>query len=132
MLGALGLATQVITPFAIDTCVTVYEDQSGGGDSFATCNTSPSLVKIPNLGTHTEGLVNGCNRGVNQSSSWSDCISSVRIGSLPSNQSVRFYQDTNYSGQLLCYDVDGSHLVQLNVPATNDKTSSFRILGGNC
>lgn len=132
VLAGLGLATQIIGPAAVDVCVAMFEDQSGGGDTFATCNTSPSQVKNSNLTTVTTGLHNGCNRGLNQSSSWSDCISSASIANLPANQSVRFYQDTGYSGQILCYSTPGSHLIQLNVPATNDKTSSFRILGGVC
>jgi hypothetical protein len=74
--------------------------------------------------------VNGCNRGINQSSSYNDCISSATVGLLPASTKVIFYRDINYGFTQTCYDVDGTHAISL--VATGDTISSFRILGGNC
>lgn len=129
--AALFVVPQIV-PLAGETCVTSYEDASGGGDSFAFCDTTAGDVRIPNLGAYTTGLHNGCNRGINQSSTWSDCISSMRVGNLPASTKLVVYWNTNYDTPLLCRDANGSYLIQLNVPAVNDRASSYRILAGNC
>lgn len=129
--AALFLVPQVI-PLSTETCITAYEDASGGGDHISFCDTTAGDVKVANLGNYTTGLVNGCNRAINQSSSWADCISSIRVGNLPGSTKLVVYQNTNYAVQTLCRDTNGSYLVQLTTSATNDNASSFRILGGNC
>ena len=132
---AIGLLVGTNLPLgtqALEVCVTSWEDQSGGGDSWTFCEL-PVNLKIPNLGTHTENLHNGCNRGINQSSSWTDCISSAKVYVLPGNYRIRFFQNTSYGIPVFCWDLNGtSGIIQLNWPAVNDLISSYRIEGGNC
>ena len=138
----LGLATASVAVIAaalgvnairaVETCVGVYEDAGGAGDTLLTCAVGATNVHQGNLSTVTTGLHNGCNRGINQSSSWSDCISSIRYTSLPANYAVKFYRDSGYVGLLWCRDADGNSGT-LNVPGNaNDLITSFRIVGGNC
>jgi hypothetical protein len=135
--GIFAIATAVgivavgpLSTEAIDMCVTNWENGSQSGDSMTVCAT-PANLHVSNLGTHTENLVNGCQRSVNVSSTWSDCISSARVSALPPNYRVRWYQDTNYGAVLACRSTDGTTNVDLTGPA-NDLISSFRVEGGNC
>lgn len=128
---AAGIGAVLIQPRAIDTCIQVYEDAGGAGDTMTVCDT-PANLKVPNLGTVTTGLHNGCNRGINQSSSWSDCISSARVTHLTANNKAVFFQDTSYSGQVWCIDADGDTGPFNFTGGANDVISSFRVLGGNC
>lgn len=121
----------VITPQAVEIGITVYEDNNQSGDHMLTTGIAPNYPKRANLTLVTTGLVGGCNRGINQSSTWSDCISSAKVTSLPASTKVQWYRDINYGGSLLyCYDVDGSHNIDLT--STSDLISSFRVVGGNC
>lgn len=127
--GGLAYATG-IGPFAVEMCVTNFENGGQSGDQMTVCAT-PANLKVPNLGTHTEGLHSGCQRSVNTSPTWSDCISSARVSALPPNYRVRWYQDTSYGAVLACRSTDGTTNVDLTgVP--NDLISSFRVEGGNC
>lgn len=127
---AAAAAYVSVQPLAIDMCVTNYENGAQSGDRLTICNT-PSNLKVPNLGNYTTGLVNGCQRSVNVSSTWSDCISSARVSALPANYRVRWYQDVSYGTVLACRSTDGTSNVDLTgVP--NDLISSFRVEGGNC
>lgn len=129
-IAAIGAATVIVQPQAVDVCVQNWEDSNGTGDTMTVCNTAANL-KVPNLATHTEGLHAGCNRGITQSSTWSDCITSVRVTALPAAQRVRWYQDTNYGTWVFCIDANGS-TGPVNVGSANDVISSFRVEGGNC
>lgn len=130
--GALGLGSQVIGPLAVDTCVTNYEDANLAGDSLAVCDTNPNNVKIANLTQYTTGLHNGCNRIINQSSTWNDCISSARTANLGSTRRVRFYGDIQYGGSVL-YCVDTAGNATTNFGGGNaERISSFRNESGNC
>lgn len=120
---------------SIDTCVTNWEDGGGTGDRLVVCSTNPTNIKIANLGTHTENLTGGgCNGRYTTNSSWSDCISSMKIDNLPVNYMVVWYDGTNYSSVIACLDhSDGSAVYNMpGYPFGNDQTSSFRVLGGNC
>lgn len=129
-LAVVGVLAVSIQPLASDMCVQVYEDASQQGDTMSVCNT-PANLKVPNLNTYTTGLHGGCNRSVNQSSTWNDCISSGRIAALPAAQAVKFYQDTSYGALVACFDQNGSYAIDLS-GAPNDLISSFRVVGGNC
>jgi hypothetical protein len=127
----IGVLVEQATPRAVEVGVTVYEDANQTGDRMLTTGIAPNLPKRANLGLVTTGLHGGCNRGINQSSSWNDCISSASVGLLPANTKVQFWRDINYGGGLLaCYDVDGSHAIDLS--GTGDLISSFRVISGNC
>lgn len=130
--GAVLGVQQVVSPQAIDACIVVYEDLAGGGDSTAFCNT-PANLKDPDLSNNTAGLHGGCNRGVNQSSSWTDCISSVRINNLPAAYRAVLYQSVNYtSNRVFCTDINGTTGPWTLSGANNDVASSLRLEGGNC
>jgi hypothetical protein len=130
--AGLGLlATGTIGPLAAEMCVTSWEDANGAGDSLALCDI-PSGIHVPNLGSYTSGLTNGCNRGINQSSSWSDCISSFKVAALPANYKVVYYASINYANQIYCRSTDGTSGVINLTGSDNDVTSSIRVLGGNC
>src|SRR5580765_4401050 len=96
VVGGIALAIAVfigvdqVTPKAVEVCVYNYEDAGQAGDVLtpATCSINATSVAISNLSTQTGGLHNGCNRGLNQSSTWNDCISSALVGSLPANRKV--------------------------------------------
>jgi len=137
IVGAIGVAVggllvaDALAPKAVEVCVTVYEDANQTGDHMATCAVGATNVKRANLGLVTTGLNGGCNRGINQSSTWNDCISSATVGLLPASTKIQWWRDINYGGGLLaCYDTDGTH--PINLAGTNDLISSFRIVGGNC
>lgn len=134
VLAGVGIlaATGVIGPQSIDTCVSNWEDAGASGDTMTVCNVTPANLKVPNLETHTEGLHGGCNRGINQSSSWSDCISSAKVAHLTANNKVVWYGNTNYGNQVACWDTDGNSPTITFTGNANDVISSFRILGGNC
>ena len=119
-----------IGPLAVDMCVTNWENGGQSGDQMSVCDT-PANLKVPNLTTHTEGLHSGCQRSINTSSNWSDCISSARVSSMPAAQRVRWYQDINYGNALACVDANGTTNIDLTGSA-NDLISSFRVEGGNC
>jgi hypothetical protein len=128
---AVFIGVDQVTPKAVEIGVTVYEDAGQHGDHLLTTGIPPSYPARSNLATVSSGLVNGCNRGLNQSSTWNDCISSATVSSLPANTKLQFWRDAGYTGGLLaCYDVDGSHAIDLS--GTSDLISSFRIVGGNC
>jgi hypothetical protein len=133
-LGIGALATvgilATVQPLAVEIGVTVYEDANQAGDHLLTTGIAPNYPKRANLTLVTTGLSGGCNRGINQSSTWSDCISSARVSSLPASTKLIFYRDINYSFTQTCYDVDGTHNIDLT--STGDTISSFRIIGGNC
>lgn len=120
----------VVQPAAVEMCVTSYENGSQSGDSMTVCNT-PANLKVPNLTTYTQGLHNGCQRTINTSPNWSDCISSARVSAMPGSQKVVWYQDINYGNALACVDNNGTTNVDLT-GSPNDLISSFRVLGGNC
>lgn len=132
---ALGIATLFVvgevTPKAPDICVTYYEDAGQSGDHNAACAIGATNVHVANFGSLTAGLHNGCNRGLNQSSTWNDCISSGSVGLLPAGTKIQWWRDINYGGGLLaCYDVDGTHTFDLS--GTSDLISSMRIIAGSC
>lgn len=135
--ASLGLGIAALTglyiavqPAAVEMCVQVFEDGSQQGDTMSVCN-PPSTLKVANLAAYTTGLHGGCNRSVNQSSTWNDCISSGRIANMPGSQKVRFYQDINYGAVVACFDTNGSYNIDLS-GGPNDLISSFRVEGGNC
>jgi hypothetical protein len=128
-LATVGILLSV-QPQAVEIGVTVYEDAAQHGDHMLTTGIAPNYPKRANLTLVTTGLSGGCNRGINQSSTWSDCISSASVSSLPANTKLIFYRDINYGFTQTCYDVDGSHNIDLT--ATADTISSFRIISGNC
>ena len=128
-LATVGILISV-QPLSTEIGVTVYEDANQSGDHMLTTGIAPNYPHRANLTLVTTGLVGGCNRGVNQSSTWSDCISSANVSSLPANTKLIFYRDINYGFTQTCYDVDGSHNIDLT--GTSDTISSFRIIGGNC
>jgi hypothetical protein len=132
-IGALAVAGFLAAPqiLAPEVCITVYEDSNQGGDHMATCAVGAANVKRANLTLVTTGLNNGCNRGINQSSTWSDCISSATVAILPANTKIQWWRDINYTGGLLaCFDANGTY--QMNLSGTSDLISSFRIISGNC
>lgn len=129
-LAIVGVLAVTIQPLAGDMCVTNWENGSQSGDKMTVCAT-PANLKVPNLTTQTQGLVNGCQRSVNTSPNWSDCISSARVSSMPGAQKVVWYQDINYGNAVACIDINGTTNVDLT-GAANDIISSFRVLGGNC
>ena len=132
LIVAGAISALVIGPQAVDMCVRHYENDAGGGDTMVVCNL-PSSLKVPDLRTHTEGLVNGCARAINQSSSWSDCISSGKVSAMPANYSVHWYANINYGSEIACWQADGtSGILDMSQPGVNDTISSFRVLGGNC
>jgi len=132
-IGALAVVGILATvqPLAAEVCITVYEDSGQGGDHTAFCAVGATNVKDANLGDNTAGLHNGCNRGLNQSSTWNDCISSATVAILPANTKVQWWRDINYAGGLLaCFDANGTY--QMNLSGTSDLISSFRIVAGSC
>ena len=132
MTATAAISALVIGPQAVDMCVQHWENGGGGGDTMVVCNL-PSSLKVPDLRTHTEGLVNGCARAINQSSSWSDCISSGKVSAMPANYSVHWYANINYGSEIACWQADGtSGILDMSQPGVNDTVSSFRVLGGNC
>lgn len=126
-----SLAVLDIGPLAIDTCVKVHENQNAGGDSMTICSTTPGNVKVANLTTRTDNLVNGCWRTINASSTWNDCISYTSISNLPSNYRLRFYLDANYVTLGYCFHTDGNNAYNL-AGVGAERISSFRVEGGNC
>lgn len=131
VVAVFAIGSQVV-PLSTDTCIGNYEDAGAAGDSMVVCAIPATAVAVSNLGTHTEGLHSGCNRGVNQSSTWSDCISSAKVTNLPAGTKALWYQDTSYGSVVKCYDTDGNSGVIDMSGGANDVISSFRILGGNC
>lgn len=121
---------------AAEVCVTIYENVNGwnGGDAWTKCGTIPGTLGDSNLTGDTSGLHNGCESQASYpftNPDWNDCASSIRYSNLPANYRVNFYINSNYGISNHCWDANGTLNANFS-GAENDRTSSWRVEGGNC
>lgn len=111
-------------------CVSQYEDANRSGDRWTECGDSVGDADYTN---NTNGLNNGCN-GANApftNSSWNDCASSAFIDNLPGGFKVVFYVNTGYGFANRCVSTNGDTTINFD-NVQNDRTSSYRVLAGDC
>lgn len=127
-LGGLGLAH--ITAPQAQACtyyITVYEDESGGGDSRQWCYSDGVSVGIADLNTISHTQAGTCASAAlwRVGDDWDDCISSVRI-MLPTNRCVVFFNDPNGDGPIVkARQGTGSVFLSNMSQAGVDKATSF-------
>lgn len=132
--SAFAFAAPSVSAFPSTFCIEVWEDEWYGKDHWEECG---DYVGDADLRNNSRGLgVNGagCNRNaLVPSSSWNDCISSVRVGGISPNYKVLFKHDINYGGGTIwCYDGDGGNQVPSFQFGANDAISSIRVMVGDC
>lgn len=140
LLSAVPVAAVSVQPYsAAETCVTLYDDYDGGNNHITWCG-PVSAVHDNDL---RDNVVSRCRTTAwpGYNNHWSDCASATRVTWLPVNYRVVYYDNINYTGVLACYDdpnVDSgvmrldSNTGFLIFGNSNDRLSSFRILGGHC
>jgi len=112
------------------TSITLYEDNSGGGDSITKCVNVPSLTAVP----HTQSGI--CAAVLKFDDNWNDCVNSFRM-TLSSTKCLALYIHANYSGtfsQTLHSGPQTNTLVNIQHP-NSDALSSFKFFnktGGTC
>lgn len=133
---ALSLAAFTAGPVsavANDVCVTQYEYANGwnGGDRWQECG---PYIGDGDYTNNTNGLHSGCESVATwpfTQPNWNDCVSAIKIDNLPGGYKVVFYINTGYGFTNHCFDANGDTRHNFN-NAENDRTSSYRILTGNC
>lgn len=117
---------------AVETCVTIYENNNTQGDHWQKCATGAAYNS--NLTGDIAGLTGTplCNTAwwPVAGNDWNDCVSAI-VASFPTGYRAVFYRDANYLGPSVRLCWSGSTL-PLQGNSLDDAISSWRVLSGSC